>query len=153
MGILRKSSCWIATLGPLGYLPAPGTWGTLCAVPIMYSLRLTLDSARVVPIVLALIVIAVVAVSYALPLFDGDSDPKQIVIDEFVGFTALACAIPCTSILFAAGFFLFRFFDILKPLGIRMVEERYEGAAGIIVDDLLAAFYAAICVWGVITFA
>ena len=139
----------IVTLGPLGYLPAPGTWGTLCAVPVMYALRTTFDISYVCIIVLAIACIALGAIHYALPQFGGHGDPAQIVIDEFVGFAALACCIPYTPIMFMAGFLFFRFFDILKPLGIKRIEAHWDGALGIMLDDLLAAGYAAICVWGV----
>lgn len=101
-------------------------------------------------IVLAMTCVAFIAVQYALPEFDGNADPAQIVIDEFVGFAVLACVIPCTPNIFSLGVLVFRFFDILKPFGIRALEERYEGALGIMLDDLLAALYAAICMWAVV---
>jgi phosphatidylglycerophosphatase A len=116
----------------------------------MYALRSNLEISYSWMITFILIGIAFMVVHHALPLFRGDRDPAQIVIDEFVGFALVASCIPCSPISFAAAFFLFRFFDILKPLGIRVVEERYEGEAGIVFDDLLAAFYAAICVWGLL---
>jgi phosphatidylglycerophosphatase A len=149
MGILNKVSCAIATLGPIGYLPAPGTWGTLCAVPILYALRSFYDLSIVLMIVAALTLLAFIAVSHALPAFGGHDDPSHIVIDEFIGFSALACAIPLKPILFGAAFLLFRFFDIIKPLGIKRVE-RLHGAFGVMCDDLAAAFYAGLVLWGVV---
>jgi phosphatidylglycerophosphatase A len=145
MGILNKVSVAIATLGPIGYLPAPGTWGTLCAVPILYALRSFYDLSAVLIIVAAFTLLAFAAVHYALPSFGGHDDPSHIVIDEFIGFAALACAIPLKPVLFGAGFLLFRFFDIIKPLGIKRVE-RLHGVFGIMCDDLVAAFYAGLCV-------
>jgi len=148
MGIVDKISCLIATLGPVGYLPAPGTWGTLCAVPVMYALHASLDS-RLVDIFFVLsLLIAAYAIQHALPYFQED-DPCQIVIDEFVGFALLSCLLPLEPVLYVVGFFLFRFFDIVKPFGIKDVES-YGGAWGILLDDLSAGAYAALCIWGII---
>lgn len=149
MGILKKIGCLIATLGPIGYLPAPGTWGSVCALVVMYSLCINLKFFYLYAIVLGIASIGSICVHYALPEFVDNLDPAQIVIDEFVGFAGLACVIPCTPNSFCLGVLLFRFFDITKPFGIKAVEKRYEGALGIMLDDLLAAFYAAICVWAV----
>lgn len=147
MGILSRISSWVATLGPLGYLPAPGTWGSVCALLVMYPLCMNLAMPYVYAIVLAITSLAFLAVHYALPEFDGNADPAQIVIDEFVGFAVLACVIPCTPNFFSLGLWVFRFFDILKPFGIKAVEERCQGTLGIMLDDLLAAAYAAIFMW------
>jgi len=145
MGILSRVSCWISTLGPVGYLPAPGTWGTLCALFVMYALHASLDS-KVVDIVFILCAfIAMYAIDHALPHF-GEKDPSHIVIDEFVGFAWLSCLLPVEPVLYIVGFFLFRFFDIVKPLGIKDIES-YDGAWGIIFDDIYAATYAAVCMW------
>jgi phosphatidylglycerophosphatase A len=113
----------------------------------MYALRTYLEMPYVYAIVFVIACIAFIAVHYALPQFDGHGDPAQIVIDEFVGFAALGCFIPLQFLL--SGFFLFRFFDILKPLGIKAVEEQCEGTLGIMLDDLLAALYAGISLWGI----
>lgn len=149
MGTIEKISCAIATLGPVGYLPAPGTCGTICAVPIMYALRTMLAPSLVLMIMAAVTLVAFFAVHLALPSFTGQHDPSQIVIDEFVGFCMLACIVPLNPILFLAGFLLFRFFDIVKPLGIKSVERLY-GVIGIMLDDIAAAFYAGLGVWGAI---
>lgn len=150
MGILKKVSCWIATLGPLGYLPAPGTWGTLCAVPVMYALHSSLDRQWVDIIFVFGIFIAMYVIEHALPSF-REKDPSHIVIDEFLGFTLLTCLVPVGPVTYMASFLLFRFFDIVKPLGIKGAES-YEGAFGIILDDIYAAIYASIGVWGSILF-
>jgi len=150
MGTINKISCWIATLGPIGYLPAPGTWGTLCAVPVMYALKNVYPPFTVLMTVIGFALIACVAVQYALPAF-RQHDPSQIVIDEFVGFCALACTLPPDPILYAAGFLLFRFFDIAKPFGIKRLEH-LDGTLGIMLDDLAAAGYAALCLLMIIHF-
>ena len=113
----------------------------------MHALRTYVEMPYVYAIVFAIACIAFIAVHYALPEFPRDTDPAKIVIDEFVGFAVLACFIPLQFLL--SGFFLFRFFDILKPLGIKVLEEYWQGTLGIMLDDLLAALYAAISLWAI----
>lgn len=114
----------------------------------MYALRMFFTLPFVLAIVIASAGISFFIVHCALPHCGGHGDPSQIVIDEFIGFAVLACSIPLNPILFVSGFLLFRFFDIVKPFGIKTIE-RYDGALGIMLDDLLAAVYAALCVWGI----
>ena len=147
MGILKKSACLIATLGPIGYLPAPGTCGTICAALSMYALRSAVALPAAWGIVAIGTLIAFLSVHYALPQFRGHSDPSQVVIDEYIGFAVLACTIPVDGVVFAVAFLFFRFFDIVKPLGIKKVEH-LPGALGIMGDDLVAALYAVLCLQG-----
>lgn len=143
MGIVNKITRVIATLGPVGYLPAPGTWGTLCAVPVVYVLRSSIDSYCYYLLFVLFSIAATFCVQRALPQFGGLHDPAHIVIDEYVGFFALGLWMPVELKYVIAGFVLFRLFDITKPLGIGLIE-RHDGAAAIIVDDVVAALYAAV---------
>jgi phosphatidylglycerophosphatase A len=149
MGTVKKLSCAIATLGSVGYLPAPGTCGTICAMFFIYALRSMLSPSLVLMIVAILTMGAFLAVYCALPSFSGQHDPSQIVIDEFIGFSMLASILPLNPILFFAGFSLFRFFDIVKPFGIKSIE-RLHGVMGIMFDDIAAAAYAGLGVLGVL---
>jgi phosphatidylglycerophosphatase A len=77
----------------------------------------------------------------------GRHDHPGIVLDEIAGILATALAVPERSFLwFALVFVLFRFFDIVKPWPIRDVDHRLGGGLGIMLDDLIAALFAAICV-------
>lgn len=145
MGIISKIAGWIVTLGPIGYLPAPGTWGTLCAALSIYCMRGVLSQTIVVSIIACIAIGAFWCVNRVLPYFQEDSDPAEIVIDEYIGFSLLACTIPVNPIIFGISFVLFRFFDILKPLGIKKIEY-LPGALGIMLDDMFAACYAGLCV-------
>jgi phosphatidylglycerophosphatase A len=123
---------------------APGTFGTLVAVlPAWWCFSL--------PWPLRLGVVAAVAAvgvwicgSSARRL--GVHDHPGIVLDEIAGLLLAALAVPQKSIFwFALAFVLFRIFDILKPWPIRDVDHRLGGGAGIMLDDLMAAVYAAVC--------
>lgn len=70
-------------------------------------------------------------------------DPDPVVIDEFVGQWIALAAVPHTIIGFAAAFFVFRFFDIIKPLGIKSIQDA-RGGWGIMLDDLAAGLWSAV---------
>ena len=69
-------------------------------------------------------------------------DPGEVIIDEIVGYLITMGLLPFNLIKATAGFLLFRVFDILKPFPIRRIE-RIGGGWGIMLDDLVAGFYAA----------
>jgi phosphatidylglycerophosphatase A len=73
----------------------------------------------------------------------GVVDDGAIVIDEFVGQWLALLALPQEPLLAAAGFGLFRLFDIWKPGPIRFLERRLGGALGVMADDVLAGLIAA----------
>ena len=70
------------------------------------------------------------------------TDPGRVVIDEMAGFLVTMAGSPLTVEHLAAGFFLFRFFDIAKPPPVRQAERYLRGGLGIMADDLLAGGYA-----------
>lgn len=75
----------------------------------------------------------------------GD-DPSRVVVDEMVGVWVPLVVCPHGSIAYAAAaFLLFRFFDILKPMGIRALDRRV-GAFWVMADDLLAGIYSLIAI-------
>lgn len=137
----------------LGWLPvAPGTYGSLPPVIIFGLLchfGISAVSMAVIMVILALAG-SVVCVKFAPAIIaaTGETDPREIVADEFAGqavtFLFIAAG-PIGNIWVAGllGFLLFRFFDILKPWPIRKLEKLPEGW-GILLDDLLAGVFAGI---------
>ena len=80
-------------------------------------------------------------------------DMEDIVLDEIAGLMLCALALPENSPFWLAlAFVLFRIFDIWKPWPIREVDHRLAGGAGIMLDDLMAAVYAAVCLLGLTAF-
>lgn len=71
----------------------------------------------------------------------GTKDPGAIVIDEVAGMTLSVLGLPLTLPVLAAGFVLFRVFDIVKPFPAR-ASQRLRGGVGVMVDDLIAGLYA-----------
>jgi phosphatidylglycerophosphatase A len=69
-------------------------------------------------------------------------DPGVIVIDEFAGILVTLFGISFTPFSAIAGFFIFRFFDILKPYPVNYADQKLPGGWGIVIDDVLAGIYA-----------
>ncbi len=132
---------FLATATYTGYSPVmPGTVGTLWGVVIAY-----LISGAGVPIQ-ALVIIAVTAVSIyvageAARLF-GQKDPSKVTCDEVAGLLFAFFLIPFTPANAILVFLLFRFFDILKPYPVSIIDSRVKGGLGIVADDCAAGIYA-----------
>jgi phosphatidylglycerophosphatase A len=124
----------------VGYSPiAPGTAGTLVAIPIYFFL-----SYIPFPLYeLTLIALFFLSswISDRAQVYWGKRDHPRIVIDEIMGFLITMLWVPKTTLFIVLGFFLFRFFDIVKPPPIRRME-RVKGGFGVVLDDVLAGVYA-----------
>lgn len=132
---------FIASGGYAGYLPkAPGTWGSLVALPINFLL-LQLTPGQYYAALLAILVLAVYTAGSAEKIMDR-KDPGIIVIDEIIGMLIALIAVPVNPILWAVAFFLFRFFDIIKPWPVSWADRHLNGGLGIVLDDVLAGMYA-----------
>lgn len=129
-----------------GFWPwGPGTAGALVATLIWLALSYALSSSlQLVVATLLLIVLFTALGTWAtakLMPFWGE-DPKRVVVDEMVGVWIPLVVAPATDWCYAlAAFVLFRFFDILKPLGIRAID-RKEGAFYVMADDIAAGIYS-----------
>jgi phosphatidylglycerophosphatase A len=73
---------------------------------------------------------------------DGEEDPGWIVIDEVVGQGLTLLLTPPDLLNYAAGFALFRLFDIKKPWPVSWADQQIKGGLGIMLDDVLAGIYA-----------
>lgn len=143
-----KQSSWavrVATLGPIGYMYAPGTVATFITMPFAYAMATSMPSCLYALGIILFIVISYFIINRALDFFKGDQDPSQIVLDEFLGCLVTFYAVPINAITLIAGFALFRLFDITKWFGISKAE-RLIGALGVIADDFLAGILANILV-------
>ena len=131
----------IATGLGSGYSPfAPGTAGTLVAIPLYLALS-TLSWPLYLASVSLLTLLAVYASGEAERIFDKKDSPR-IVIDEIVGFLWSLFLIGPTAGRIAAAFFLFRIFDILKPPPARWCQDRFPGGWGVVGDDVMAGIWA-----------
>ncbi len=145
----KSPALWVATWMGCGLMrPAPGTWGTLGALPIGLIL-LTLGGKIALLCGIAAIIPIGLWASAKFEAMTGTHDNSMIVIDEVAGLwiTLIACTLSPLSILLA--FALFRFFDILKPFPVSWLDRNVSGAQGVMVDDIAAGVYAGLCLWGI----
>ncbi len=139
---------WLAYGFGAGLSPmAPGTMGTLVAIPI-YLVLANLPSLVYAVALAALIAVGIWACGKVAAESDED-DPPAIVWDEVVGFLVAMAAAPVVSLAWIImGFLLFRLFDIYKPWPVSWAEKRLKGGLGIVADDLIAGAMT----WVVLTF-
>ena len=132
--------------------PAPGTWGSIAALPLAAGLHL----AGVQGVMLAWL---------ALPLFVlgvwvcgvtgralGVADSSHIVWDEIVAMLLVLAAVPATPVAWLAALLVFRVFDIVKPWPIRWLDARVHGGFGVMLDDVVAALFAVLVLWSVLPY-
>jgi phosphatidylglycerophosphatase A len=121
-----------------GLMPiAPGTWGTLAAIPIYYLMR-DLPWPLYVILTLAAFILGV-WVSERVSKDLGVHDYKGIVWDEVVGYLLTMFLAPNGLFWIISGFILFRIFDIWKPQPIGWIDQKVSGGLGIMLDDVVAA--------------
>ena len=138
----------VATLGPLGRkLPAPGTWGSLAGLLYVLVFFRHLNARETLAVTAIAAYLAVGLTGEAARRL-GRTDPGEVILDEFVvmplvflGWRFGPGGVWPEWVGLLAGFGLFRFYDILKPLGIKRLQSWPDGW-GIVVDDIAAAFAA-----------
>jgi phosphatidylglycerophosphatase A len=119
---------------------APGTWGSLAALPLAWIIVWL--GGHVALAIATMLVFAIGC--WASDAATDEKDPGYIVIDEVAAQFLVLVAAPLDWRFYAAGFVLFRIFDIWKPPPIRRVERAVPGGLGIMLDDIVAAIYALI---------
>lgn len=136
---------WVATAGGLGLSPvAPGTLGSLLAIPLMWAVR-----PFGVPVhVAALTALTVAGTVAAGRATTGDDDPRHIVVDEVAGCAIALAFVPWEPLWVAAAFGLFRVLDIAKPGPIGVLDRRVHGGVGIMADDVAAGLVAGLALAG-----
>jgi phosphatidylglycerophosphatase A len=139
----------LATGFGLGRLPlAPGTWGSMLALPIAWA---TAPAGMAVSITAALALTALGIWAIARTLADSRiADPPEIVIDEICAQWLVLAVLPREPLAYALGFAAFRAADILKPWPAGWADRTLTGGAGVMLDDLLAAPYAIAAAWAVL---
>ncbi|MCC7485781.1 MAG: phosphatidylglycerophosphatase A [Burkholderiales bacterium] len=139
--LLRHPAHFIAFGGGIGFAPvAPGTFGTLAAVPLYWFAAPALGPYGYLAMVAALFVLGIWACEVTGRAL-GVSDHGGMVWDEVVAFLLVLFFAPTTPSWQAAAFLAFRVFDILKPPPIRRCERLFRNGFGVMLDDVVAAFH------------
>ncbi|MCB1627854.1 MAG: phosphatidylglycerophosphatase A [Xanthomonadales bacterium] len=152
-GLMRQPWAWIATAGGVGLSPwAPGTFGSIAALPFWFWLReLALGWQGL--LLLAALALGVVAANQ-VEARSGQHDPGWIVWDEVIGqWTTLVLAALLAGpqpwwLECALGLACFRLFDIAKPWPIGVVDRHLPGGLGTMIDDALAGVAAGLLAGG-----
>ena len=143
MRVSEKLIIWGATGFGLGRIPvAPGTFGTLAAIPLIWLM--TWMNPGLVAFFLVSLILLSVYVADKAEIIMGEKDPGSIVIDEIAGFCVTMTLVPLSWLTIILGFIAFRCFDILKPVPVKYFENKFSGGAGIVLDDIMAGVLAAL---------
>ena len=147
-GFLRNPAHLAAFGFGSGAVPrAPGTWGSLAAIPMWYPIA-QLPEPVYWSVVLAAFLAGVWLCGYTSRSLKVH-DHGGIVWDEFVGMWIALGLFPDQIYGVLMAFLLFRLFDVVKPWPISWLDARMPGGLGIMVDDVVAGFMALVCLWGI----
>ena len=149
--MIDKFGLTLITLFSIGKIKyAPGTVASAVTCMFYYFLRLTefkylINFTFFFIFFLILIIYSIILID-KLSLKFKEEDPKEIVIDEFIGMS-----IPSIIFLYSPGeikfihwliaFLLFRFFDIFKPFPINLIDKKVKNGLGVVLDDVVAGIY------------
>ncbi len=139
---LTQPSVLIGTWFGSGLLPkAPGTWGSLAALPFAWGIEsIGGQAALLFGAILAFAIGVWASARMAQNL--GIKDPGVVVIDEVAGQWLALAFVPLSGWSYVAGFLLFRLADITKPWPASLADRRLDGGLGIMLDDMIAGAYA-----------
>jgi phosphatidylglycerophosphatase A len=141
MRFREKLVMFLATGGFVGNIPfAPGTFGSLVAIPLCYLLsKINLSLALFAAV---LIIFLAIWIAQAAETILKKKDPGSIVIDEIAGMVVTFIDMPFHPATVVSGFLIFRVLDITKPFPIRTLERRLAGGSGVVLDDVMAGIYS-----------
>ena len=141
MNLRFKIAEFIGTVSYVGRLPiAPGTWGSLAALIAWYVLVPFISDPFFLLIISIIFFIGIAASEILIEAWD-DTDPKAVVIDEWVGMWIALYLVPHDLMWGVVAFLLFRLFDILKPGPIQIMDDLHS-AIGVMMDDVVAGILA-----------
>ena len=149
---MNRSARLLASWFGAGYLPiAPGTWGSLGALPLAYLLAATAGAWGLAAGAVVIFVVGLWATARILRP-GGLKDPADVVIDEVAGQLVALMPVALDLRWWPAAFLLFRAADIWKPWPAGAAE-RLHGALGVMADDAIAGLYAALAVLALVLLA
>ena len=150
---MRSIIIFLATGAYTGYCPiAPGTAGSIPGLILAWLIFAPLWRYSVILFVIVFAVLFAAScrvAGRAEKIFERHDD-SRIVIDEVLAMIAAMFLLPMTWGYVAAGFFLFRLFDTVKPFPAGLIDRRMHSGTGVMLDDLIAAIYANLAVRGLV---
>lgn len=131
----------ISTVFGIGYVgKGGGTLAAICCCLLWYGILSKVNN-QLIAVIVTLVILLMGVWSANKVEREWGIDSNKVVIDEVAGMCVSLLFIPVTMLNILVGLFLFRFFDIVKPLFIKKME-KLPGGWGVMMDDLLAGIYA-----------
>lgn len=144
--LIKRPACFIAYGFGSGLAPkAPGTFGTLVALPIFWLIQ-DWHIAAYLFFVLVAFLGGIWLCQRTVEWLKQD-DPSGVVWDEIVGYLVAMIAAPSGWLWMLLGFVLFRLFDIWKPWPVSLADKKLHGGLGIMLDDVVAGLYVALAMY------
>lgn len=132
----------IFTLFGIGFLPISGTMGSLVAIFFYYIFYNYLNLLSFIFFIIFIFFYSIFFLNKSLNQSFSSSDPKEIVIDEFIGQSIPLILCENNLFLIILSFLLFRLFDITKPWPASYFDLKVKNANGVLMDDIIAGLYA-----------
>jgi phosphatidylglycerophosphatase A len=131
----------------IGFLPVPGTMGSLITIIIYYLFYNYLNIIFFIFLIILFFFYSLYFLNKTLNQSFSTSDPKEIVIDEFIGQSIPLLICGNNLFLIILSFLLFRLFDITKPWPASYFDLKIKNATGVIMDDLIAGIYTFLIIY------
>ncbi len=130
----------------IGKLPASGTFTSIITIFIYYFVLFFFSNILFILLLITITIYSFFFLKEILKNFEN-KDPKEIVIDEFIGQSIPLLICGSNILLILISFILFRFFDIFKIFPANIIDKKIDGTIGIIGDDIIAGIYTLIIVY------
>ncbi len=146
---LKDPGVLLATWFGAGLLPrAPGTWGSLAALPFAWAIHRAFGWPGLALAVALAFAAGIWAAERFMAKAGSGPDPAPVVIDEVAGQWLTLLAADPDMVLYGAGFVLFRAADIFKPWPASWADKHVAGGFGVMLDDVIAGAYAGLTLYG-----
>ena len=131
----------------IGFLPIPGTMASLITVIIYYIFYNYLNIIFFIIFLILVLFYSFYSLNKIIKKSFPSSDPKEIVIDEYIGQSIPLLICENNFFLIILSFLLFRLFDITKPWPASYFDFKIKNATGVIMDDVIAGIYTFLIIY------
>ena len=139
--MIEKFNKNLFTLFGIGKLPASGTFGSFFTLLIYFILQKCFNNLAIIILLIFVTLYSLIFLNKTIKNFK-QKDPKEIVIDEYIGQMIPLIACGNNIYLILVAFISFRFFDITKIYPANIFDKKIEGPLGVIGDDIIAGIYS-----------
>ena len=139
--MIEKFNKNLFTLYGIGKLPASGTFGSFFTLLIYFILQKYFNNLTIIILLIFVTLYSLIFLNKTIKNFK-QKDPKEIVIDEYIGQMIPLIACGNNIYLILVAFVSFRFFDITKIYPANIFDKKIEGPLGVIGDDIIAGIYS-----------